>query len=76
MQLMEESITARVMSFGYNSDTFFSKSITDIKDTAASLLNRLNDERQSKEEKERPIIFISHSLGGIVVKKVLDDLAL
>ena len=58
------------MSFGYNSSTAFSKSTADIDDTAADLLNRLNDERISEAEQERPIIFIAHSLGGIVVKKV------
>jgi predicted alpha/beta hydrolase family esterase len=34
------------------------------------LLDRLTGERQTPEEKSRAIIFIAHSLGGIVVKKV------
>ncbi len=34
------------------------------------LLDRLVGERQSREERSRGIIFIAHSLGGIVVKKV------
>jgi hypothetical protein len=59
---------ARIMSYGYNSETAFSKVVTDIDDEAAILLDRLNGERQ--EKKTHPIIFISHSLGGIVVKKV------
>ena len=58
------------MSYGYNSRTAFSKAVTDINDEAAMLLDRLDGERQSKDQKTRPIIFISHSLGGIVVKKV------
>jgi hypothetical protein len=58
------------MSYGYNSRTAFSKAVTDINDEAAMLLDRLDGERQSKDQKTRPIIFVSHSLGGIIVKKV------
>jgi hypothetical protein len=58
------------MSYGYNSRTALSKAVTDINDEAAMLLDRLNGERQSKDQKNRPIIFVSHNLKGIVVKKV------
>ena len=59
---------AKIMSYGYNSEVVFSKAVTDIVDEAAMLLDRLDGERL--EGKTRPIIFISHSFGGIVVKKV------
>ena len=61
------------MSFGYDAETAFSQSIADISDVAASLLTRLENERRPHEH-NRPIIFISHSLGGIIVKKVLKQL--
>ena len=60
---------ARVMSYGYYSETVFTQSVEDITDTAIILLERLTTKRQEVEERERPIMFISHSLGGIVVKK-------
>ena len=60
---------ARIMSFGYNSDTALSKAVTDIDDVALMLLSRLNSSRRDVEEIKRPIVFISHNLGGIVVKK-------
>ena len=58
------------MSFGYNSTTAFSKAVTGIEDEAAILLERLKGMRQTNQEKDRKILFIAHSLGGIVVKKV------
>lgn len=58
------------MSYGYNSSVAFSKATTDIHGEAAMLLERLYGERPSKVEKTTPIIFIAHSLGGIVVKDV------
>lgn len=70
VQLQEAGIVARVMSYGYDSSTAFTKAVTDIDDVAGMLLDRLDGDRQSQAEKSRPIIFIAHSLGGIVVKKV------
>jgi hypothetical protein len=61
--------SARIMSFGYNSDTALSNAVTDIDDVASMLLFRLNLSRKHEDERKRPIVFISHSLGGIVVKK-------
>ena len=59
------------MSYGYNSKVAFSKDVSDIEDQARTLLHDLNMERMSSAQKERPIIFLAHSLGGIIVKKAL-----
>lgn len=60
---------ARIMSFGYDSVLLFSKSTSDVATFAEQLLESLLSMRMNVPE-TRPIIFICHSLGGIVVKKV------
>lgn len=64
------TLTARVMSFYYNAKVQYSKSTADIFDFADQLLECLLMERQTETEKSRPIVFICHSLGGIVFKQV------
>ena len=39
----------RIMSYGYDSSVAFSKSEIELSDVAADLLNRLNDERGTRE---------------------------
>ncbi|KAI8175911.1 Vegetative incompatibility protein HET-E-1 [Colletotrichum sp. SAR 10_75] len=60
---------ARVMSFWYNSTVQFSKSTSDIDVFSDQLLEGLLAERESIEEQDRPLIFICHSLGGLVFKQ-------
>lgn len=60
----------RVWSFGYDSATVFTNSAADIDDAAKALVNALHGERQTKNSRRKPIIFIAHSLGGIIVKRV------
>ena len=65
---------ARVFSFGYPSDTFLSPSVAGIRDFAVSLLNaidnKLREDARGNMKYFRPIIYICHSLGGIVFKQV------
>ena len=63
---------ARIMTFGYDSTVAFSKSVANIEDKALELLNHLSAKRSpAAGGPSKPIFFISHSLGGIVVKKAL-----
>ncbi|SPO07348.1 uncharacterized protein DNG_10042 [Cephalotrichum gorgonifer] len=61
----------RVMTYGYDSGLAFSRSKAGIENFALDLLNRLRMMRTSEKEEDRPLIFVAHSLGGIVVKKAL-----
>lgn len=68
--LPKQVSNARVMSFGYNSALQFSKSTADTYTFADQLLEALMSKRGSDIERQRPIMFICHSLGGIVAKQV------
>ncbi|KAI1801665.1 hypothetical protein F4811DRAFT_451374 [Daldinia bambusicola] len=69
--LPEAIPNARIMTFGYDSSLLLSNSKGRIEDFARDLLNRLWVTRHGQEASKRPIVFIAHSLGGIVVKKAL-----
>jgi len=60
---------ARVMSFSYNSMLQFSKSTSDVSTFSLQLLEAMVAERRSLDESGRPVIFICHSLGGLVFKQ-------
>ncbi|KAH8745409.1 hypothetical protein BGZ57DRAFT_862505 [Hyaloscypha finlandica] len=62
---------ARVFSYAYPADVFCTFATGTIRSFATSLLEGLKGERRSKEQLKRPIIFICHSMGGIVVKEAL-----
>ena len=68
--LPEEVPSARIMTFGYDSTVAFSNSVAGIEDKALDLLNRLGAQRDGRTDR-RPVVFICHSLGGLVVKKAL-----
>ncbi|ETS83042.1 hypothetical protein PFICI_04918 [Pestalotiopsis fici W106-1] len=60
---------ARIVMFDYNSNVTFQSSTAGVLEQSQSLLNQLELARAGKPN--RPLIFICHSLGGILVKRAL-----
>jgi len=64
---------SRVVTFGYDADIvhFWSMASQNrIGHHAQTLINVLSQTRERTETEERPIIFVAHSLGGLVVEDV------
>jgi len=57
-----------VLLFSYNSNVAFETSTAGLEGQVENLLNKLDFMR--KDDPNRPIVFVAHSLGGIVVKRV------
>jgi hypothetical protein len=64
----------RVMTYGYDTSLFGSKSVQDIDDLARSMVKKLEGIRQLGRHRKL-MIFIAHSLGGIVLKRALTLMA-
>ncbi|TVY49381.1 Protein SERAC1 [Lachnellula occidentalis] len=62
---------ARVMVFGYDATPIFANSTAGIVEHARDLLRCLVEMREGRDETKRPLIFIGHSLGGLVIKQAL-----
>lgn len=70
----EKTINARILTLEYKADasSFFGSSSADrISHHAQTFVEELNAEREHDGTSRRPIIFICHGLGGIIVKKAL-----
>lgn len=62
----------RIMTFGYNSALFDKRGVNDrLQDYADDLLEVLGRNRESADERDRPLILLCHSMGGLVARKAV-----
>ncbi|KAK5676541.1 hypothetical protein LTS10_010842 [Elasticomyces elasticus] len=68
---------ARVLTYGYDTALFENQSKESLYHLAAVFLDRLNSFRRATGTQRRPVCFLGHSLGGVVLKEALtiSDLA-
>ncbi|KAK1521436.1 hypothetical protein CPAR01_14959 [Colletotrichum paranaense] len=72
--LPSEIPDARVLAYGYDADVAKATemvSVSRIRDHAATFLKRLTNFRDRTDSSARPIIFVCHSLGGLVCQAAL-----
>lgn len=64
----------RIFTWGYDADidNFGSASQNTIHQHANNLLSDIADQRETSEHYKKPIVFVVHSLGGIIVKAALN----
>jgi len=66
--LPETIPNSRIMSFGYDSNSLFRGTGRRIYNIAEDLLNGLESIRKSTAQRDRPLIFICHCIGGIIFR--------
>lgn len=66
--LPEDLPNARILTYGYDTKLVGSLSNARISEYAKQFLESIEDARDSAPD--RPIIFIGHSLGGLLIKEV------
>ncbi|KAI9714206.1 MAG: hypothetical protein M1812_006427 [Candelaria pacifica] len=62
---------SRVLTYGYSLSSGGTISKGNLLHAAQGLLDRLSRLREGKSNRDRPIIFVCHGLGGLVVRKAL-----
>ncbi|KAL6405287.1 Ankyrin repeat domain-containing protein 50, partial [Ilyonectria robusta] len=70
-QLPRFGIRARIMAFRYRSAWGARAPAKDLPDYGKQLLNALKAERREEEARNRPLILIGHSFGGLLIEQAM-----
>ncbi|KAF7953923.1 uncharacterized protein EAE97_001321 [Botrytis byssoidea] len=65
---------ARIMTFGYSSRLRDRGNLSGITVWSQDLLRSVSSLRKPKKERERPILFVCHSMGGLVARQAMIEL--
>ncbi|OBT39216.1 hypothetical protein VE00_10383 [Pseudogymnoascus sp. WSF 3629] len=71
--LPRDAPNARILTYGYHSKLQGSDSVSILQDHTNKFVHSLIDMREEGQCDSRPIIFIGHSLGCLIIKKTLTD---
>ena len=70
-RMLEDSlIAARIMTYGWDSEVWL-KADGDTEKACNGLIHALDSER--REDSERPIVFVGHGVGGLLIKDVIRE---
>ena len=61
---------ARVLGFNYNTTLKGTAGNSGIRSHAEGLMMRLFEDRYDTVDKTRPLVFVGHNLGGLIIKQV------
>jgi len=67
----EDMPTARFLTYGYDTTVVGSNDEQGIEELARTLLEYLSNFRSATWAQQRPLVFVCHSLGGVVLKQAL-----
>lgn len=73
-ELPKDEPNARCILYGYDTSLLMSQSFQSIDDLAITLINRLEAIGRHRPNAP-PVIFLCHSLGGIILKRALVEMA-
>ncbi|KAA8909197.1 hypothetical protein FN846DRAFT_943203 [Sphaerosporella brunnea] len=71
--LPKDTPNSRIMLFGYNANNASNFSAATTRAHANALLERVDLSRSSPQAKRRRLVFVGHSLGGLIIKQALVD---
>ncbi|KAK0614407.1 hypothetical protein B0T14DRAFT_570343 [Immersiella caudata] len=65
---------SRVMTYGYSSRLRDDSNVSGLLEWASGFLSEVSSVRITQQERSRPIIFVCHSLGGLVAREAMVEL--